>query len=102
MTSTDRRDFDLAASTTAQENFDRVAARLESLVDQRTADVRGAMADYEATGVSADYQACERRWSTVADEVTTIVRTLRRSLTSSDASAQDALRKAQAAVERIG
>lgn len=103
MTSTaDRLDYDTAASTSAQDTFDRVATRLEGLMDQRSADVRDAMSDYEATGVSGDYQACEQRWATVAAEVRGIVQTLRRALTDSDARAQDSLRRAQSAVEAIG
>lgn len=103
MTSTaDRRDYDTAASASAQDSFDRVATRLESLVDQRSADVRDAMSDYEATGVSGDYQSCEQRWTTVATEVRGIVQTLRRALADSDASAQDSLRRARSAVEAIG
>lgn len=103
MTSTaDRRDYDAAASTSAQDNFDRVAARLEGLLDQRGADVRDAMADYEATGVSGDYQSSEQRWATVAAEVRGIVQSLRRALTDSDSSAQASLRRAQSAVDAIG
>lgn len=99
---TDRRDYDTAASTAAQDNFDRVAGRLDGLMDQRSADVRDAMADYEATGVSGDYQAQEQRWATVAAEVRGIVQALRRALTDSDASAQGSLQRAQSAVEAIG
>lgn len=98
---TDRRDFELAASTTAQENFNRVAARLESLIDQRDSDVKTAMSDYEASGVSADYHAKEQRWNTVAGEVRTIIRTLRQALENNDATAQTALSKAKTAVENI-
>ena len=99
---TDRRDYDTDASTAAQDSFDRVAARLDGLMDQRSADVRDAMADYEATGVSGDYQSQEQRWATVAAEVRGIVQALRRALADSDASAQDSLRRAQSAVEAIG
>lgn len=99
---TDRRDFELAASQTAQENFNRVAARLESLIDQRDADVKAAMADYLATGVSEEYAAKEARWNAVAGEVRTIIRTLRGSLEKNDATAQDALGRAKGAVDAIG
>jgi len=98
----DRRDYDEAASQTAQENFNRVASRLESLIDQRDADVKAAMADYEATGVSEDYAAKEARWNSVAQEVRTIIRTLRESLTKTDATAQATLSKAKSAVDAIG
>jgi hypothetical protein len=100
--SADRRDFELAASTTAQENFNRVATRLETLIDQRDSDVKAAMADYEASGVSADYHGKEQRWNTVAGEVRTIIRTLRTSLERNDATAQDSLQRAKSAVDNIG
>ncbi|MFC4629437.1 pore-forming ESAT-6 family protein [Promicromonospora alba] len=98
----DRRDYELGASTEAQENFERVASRLEALIDQRDADVKAAMADYEASGVSEDYRAKEVRWNTVAGEVRGIIRTLRSSLEQNDATAQDAMTRARAAVDSIG
>nr|WP_297426693.1 pore-forming ESAT-6 family protein [uncultured Actinotalea sp.] len=98
----DRRDFDLGASTSAQDNFNAVASRLEALIDQRDRDVKAAMSDYLATGVSEEYAAKEARWNRVATEVRTIIRTLRASLERNDATAQDTLKKAQAAVDAIG
>ncbi|MEU4384688.1 pore-forming ESAT-6 family protein [Promicromonospora sp. NPDC023805] len=98
----DRRDYELGASTETQENFERVASRLEALIDQRDADVKAAMADYEASGVSEDYRAKEVRWNTVAGEVRGIIRTLRGSLEQNDATAQDAMTRARAAVDSIG
>ncbi|EYR63281.1 hypothetical protein N866_01675 [Actinotalea ferrariae CF5-4] len=100
--SIDRRDFELAASAAAQDNFNAVAGRLEALIDQRDRDVKSAMADYLATGVSEEYAAKEARWNRVAAEVRTIIRTLRGSLEKNDATAQDTLRRAQAAVDAIG
>jgi hypothetical protein len=98
----DRRDYDIAASQNAQDNFNRVAAQLEALIDQRDRDVQAAMADYAAEGVSEDYRAKELRWKNAAGEVRGIINTLRSSLERNDESAQDALRKARAAVESIG
>lgn len=100
--SVDRRDYEVAASQTAQDNFNAVAQRLESLIDQRDRDVKAAMADYLADGVSEDYAAKEARWNRVAAEVRTIIRTLRGSLEKNDATAQDALKKAKASVDAIG
>ena len=60
------------------------------------------MADYQASGVSEDYQAKELRWNRVAGEVRTIVRTLRGALEKNDATAQDALKRAKSAVDAIG
>lgn len=99
---TDRRDYDIAASQNAQDNFNRVAAQLEAVIDQHDRDVQAAMADYAAEGVSEDYRAKEVRWKNAAGEVRGIIQTLRSSLERNDESAQDALRKARAAVESIG
>lgn len=98
----DRRDFDGAASQNAQDNFNRVAARLESLIEQRDADVRSAMSDYRADGVSEEYAAKEQRWKNAATGVREIVSTLRRSLEQSDQTAQTTARRAKAAVDDMG
>jgi len=98
----DRRDYDIAASQDAQDNFNRVAARLESLIEQREKDVQAAMADYMADGVSDDYRAKELRWKNAASEVRTIIRSLRSALERNDESATEALRRARSAVENIG
>lgn len=98
----DRRDYNIAASQNAQDNFNRVAAQLEALIDQHDRDVQAAMADYAADGVSEDYRAKEVRWKNAAGEVRGIIQTLRSSLERNDESAQTALSKARAAVESIG
>jgi uncharacterized protein YukE len=102
MNQMDRRSFDVAASGRAQEQFNTTASRLESLIDQRDGDVRTAMADYEAEGVSDSYAGKEMRWHTVAGEVRTIISTLRASLGQNDDSARQAMQRAQAAVDSIG
>ena len=98
----DRRSFDLAASGSAQDLFNTAAGRLEGLIEQRDADVRTAMADYRAEGVSDEYAAKELRWRTVATEVRTIISTLRASLGQNDESARRSMQRAQAAVDAIG
>ena len=98
----DRRDFDIAASQNAQDNFNRVAGLLEALIDRHDRDVNAAMSDYVAEGVSEDYRAKELRWKNAAAEVRGIIHTLRNSLERNDESAQEALRRARAAVESIG
>ncbi|MBF4580737.1 pore-forming ESAT-6 family protein [Frigoribacterium sp. VKM Ac-2530] len=98
---TDRRDYDLAASGNAQDNFNAVAGRLEALITQRDADVKTAMADYQADGSSEEYATKEQRWNRVATEVRTIINTLRTSLQSNDESAQTAMQRAKAAVDGI-
>ncbi|GAA3337208.1 hypothetical protein GCM10017714_03210 [Curtobacterium pusillum] len=98
----DRRDYDVAASQNAQDNFNAVASQLEALIAQRDSDVKAAMADYQADGVSDEYHAKEQRWNTVAGEVKQIIATLRASLQSNDESAQSAISKAKSAVGNIG
>jgi len=75
---------------------------LESLIDQRDADVKAMMADYQADGVSEDYAAKELRWNTVAGEVKQIINTLRTSLSSNDETAQATLARGRSAVQAIG
>lgn len=98
----DRRDYDVAASQSAQDNFNAVASRLEALIDQRDSDVKAAMADYSADGVSEEYRGKEQRWNAAATEVRTIIQTLRTSLSSSDQTAAQTLAKAKSAVDAIG
>lgn len=98
----DRRSFDIGASGEAQANFNRVADRLEALMAQRDADVKQAMAEYQADGVSEEYHAKEQRWNRVAGEVRTIILTLRSALERNDESARTALQKAKNAVDAIG
>jgi len=98
----DRRSWDDGSADTAMENFNRVASQLESLITQRDGDVRRAMADYQADGVSDEYQAKETRWHTVADEVRTIIQTLRSSLEESQGIAATTQATAAQAVANIG
>lgn len=98
---TDRRDYDLSASGNAQDNFNAVANRLETLINQRDTDVKNAMSDYSADGASDEYAGKEQRWNRVATEVRTIINTLRQSLASNDESAQTAMQRAKAAVDNI-
>jgi hypothetical protein len=98
---TDRNDFDIPASQSAQEQFKAVADHLEGLIDQRDADVKRAMADYQADGVSEEYAAKEVRWNKVAGEVKGIIHVLRGSLGSNDETAGNALRRAGSAVASI-
>lgn len=97
----DRRDYDESASGTAQENFNRVANRLESLLNARDSDVKAAMADYDATGVSEEYAGKEARWNAVATEVRTIITAMRESLQQTDSTAQSTLSRAKGIVESI-
>ena len=98
----DRRDYDVSASQSAQDQFNAVAAHLESLIEQRDADVNAAMANYDAEGISEAYAAKEARWHQVGAEVKSIIHTLRSALTSNDETAAQAMQRAQAAVDQVG
>ena len=98
----ERRDFDVAASQNAQDNFNAIASRLEALIDARDRDVKQGLSDYQADGVSEEYAAKELRWNQVGSEVKGIIQTLRSSLASNDESAAQALQQAKSAVNSIG
>ena len=98
----ERRSYSIDASQGAQANFESVASRLESLISQRDTDVRDAMTQYQADGVSEEYRAKETRWNKTVSEVRSIISTLRTSLQTTDESAATALSKASAAVDEMG
>jgi hypothetical protein len=99
--SNDRRSFDTGASQEAQSNLQSVVARLEAVMSQRDADVKQAMADFEADGVSDQYAGKEQRWNAAAAEVRSIIALVRGTLEQNDATAQSALSRARSAVESI-
>jgi uncharacterized protein YukE len=98
----DRRSWDDGAADEAVSNFNGVASQLEALINQRDQDVSKAMADYQADGVSEEYRAKEQRWHQVADQVKTIIQTLRHSLEESGSIASTTQSQAARAVANIG
>ncbi|MDL4772397.1 MULTISPECIES: pore-forming ESAT-6 family protein [Thermomonosporaceae] len=96
-----RRSYDTGASQEAQTNIHAVIARLEALIGQHESDVKAALSDFEATGVSPEYAAKEARWNKAANETREIIRLLKATLASNDQTAQTALGKASAAVAAI-
>ena len=98
----DRNSWDDGASDEAVTNFNQIASRLEALINQRDVDVRKAMSDYQADGVSDEYQAKEQRWNTAATQVRTIIATLRASLEQSASIATQTATNAARAVADIG
>jgi hypothetical protein len=102
MGATDRRSFDTAASAQAQSNINTVANQLEALISQRDAQVKQAMADFAADGVSDEYHAKEVRWNNAASEVRSIITLVRTALARNDDTAASALSQAKAAVAGIG
>jgi hypothetical protein len=102
MANADRRSYDVAASQEAQGNLHTVIAQLEALIGQRDTDVKQAMADFQADGVSDQYHDKERRWNAAAGEVRSIIALVRGTLEQNDATAQSALAQARNAVDAIG
>jgi hypothetical protein len=101
MGTADRRSYDTAASQEAQGNLHTVIARLEALINQRDADVKQAMSDFAADGVSDQYHGKELRWNTAAGEVRSIIGLVRTTLEQNDGTAQTTLSRAKGAVDAI-
>lgn len=99
---TEQRSYDTGASQETQSNFERVASRLEALINLRDGDVKAAMAQFQADGVSDEYHGKETRWNAAAGEVRNIITTIRGSLQTSDEGAQSAQQKAKTAVDNMG
>ncbi len=80
----DRNDYDVSSSQAAQDNFDRHASALEAALARRDQDVKAAMAEYRADGVSDRYQAMEQKWNVAGTEVKGIIKAIRQSLAEND------------------
>ncbi len=94
----DRNDYNVAASEAAQANFESVASLLEAALDRRDADVKAAMADYVADGVSEKYAHLERQWNDAGRQIRQIIATIRQSLADNDDVARRAGAAASAAI----
>jgi uncharacterized protein YukE len=102
MATEDRRSYDTGASGEAQSNIQGVIAQLETVIAERDRQVKAAMADFQADGVSDQYHGVEQRWNSSAQEVRQIITLLRSTLENNDATAQTTLSRARAAVDGIG
>ncbi|TDD85596.1 hypothetical protein E1293_10850 [Actinomadura darangshiensis] len=97
----DRRSYDTGSSGEAQVNIHLILTRLETLIGGRDADVKAALADWEATGVSDEYQGKEAKWLAAAHETREIIRLVKRTLEKNDETAGMTLARARAAVQEI-
>ncbi|GAB1644201.1 pore-forming ESAT-6 family protein [Krasilnikovia sp. MM14-A1259] len=97
----DRRSYDIATSTEAQGNLQGIVARLETLINDRDAAVKAAMADFQADGVSDQYHDKEVQWNRAAAEVRTIISLVRTTLQRNDETAHSTLARAKSAVDGI-
>lgn len=98
----DRNSYDTAASGDAQGNLQSVIARLEQVLNVRDQQVKAAMADFTADGVSDEYHGKEMQWKSSASEVRSIIAMLKNVLSQNDGTAQSTLSKAKSAVGGIG
>lgn len=102
MSGADRRSYDTGASAQAQANLATVIGNLETLINKRDGDVKKAMADFTADGVSDEYHAKEVRWNSAAAQVREIIALVKTVLTKNDTTAGQAQAQAKAAVAGIG
>lgn len=102
MADTGRRSYDTGTSQQVQGDLGSIAARLETVINERDLAVQQAMADFQADGVSDDYAAVERRWNTAATEVKSIITLVKTTLNQNDDAASTALARAKSAVAGIG
>lgn len=98
----DRRSYDIGASSEAQSNIHAVIGRLEQVITDRDRQVKAAMADFQADGVSDSYHDKELRWNRASQEVRNIIQLLKTTLEKNDCTAQQTLSRAKAAVDGIG
>lgn len=96
-----RNSYDTGASEESQTNIHAVMNRLESIIGEHDVDVSKAMSDFEATGVSDEYNEKELKWHNAGNEVREIIRLIRQTLENNDDTAQSALGRAGSAVQSI-
>jgi len=94
--------YDIDASGQVQSNLAGIIGRLESLIAARDSQVKAALSDFSATGVSEEYRAVEARWNGAAQQVREIIALLRSVMEKNDGHAHTALSQASSAVANIG
>ncbi|MFJ2740100.1 pore-forming ESAT-6 family protein [Streptomyces sp. NPDC087440] len=98
----DRNSYDTTASSDTQLNIQAVIGRLEQVISDRDRQVKAAMSDFQADGVSDEYHGKELRWNRASNEVRSIIRLLKSTLEKNDGTAQQTLSRAKTAVDNIG
>jgi hypothetical protein len=97
----DQLGYDTGASGEAQANFAAVAGRLTQLINQHNADVTRAMGDYYAEGVSDEFKGKADRWFKAANQVTSIIGIVQRTMSENDGIGGQGQARAQQAVDSI-
>lgn len=102
MANADRRSYDTGASGEVQGSLGGIIAQLEQVIGDRDRQVKAAMSDFQADGVSDQYHGLEQRWNRSADEVRSIIHLLRSTMDKNDGTAHQTMQRAKAAVDGIG
>jgi hypothetical protein len=100
-TQSEQLGYDTGASGEAQGNFGSVARQLEALINSHNADVRRAMEQYFAEGVSDAFTGKAARWHHAANQVTHIINLVRSTMSENDGIAGTAQARAMGAVDSI-
>ncbi|WP_341393873.1 pore-forming ESAT-6 family protein [Arthrobacter sp. G119Y2] len=100
--SQDRLSYDTDTSSAVQGDIQSIVGRLESLIGEREKAVNSAMSDFQADGVSEDYQAVENRFRNAANETRNIIALVKQTLNLNDQTASSAGSRARGAVQNIG
>lgn len=102
MATQDRLSFDTGVSQQVQGDLDSICGRLEALIGERDREMRTAMSDFQADGVSDEYAQVENRWNRASHEVRAIIALVRRTMAENDSTASTTLGRARNAVASIG
>lgn len=97
-----RISWDTGASAETQGNLQAIIARLEQLIGTHDSDVKAALADFTADGVSDVYSGKEAKWAAAAAQTQQIIDLVKRTMSQNDSTAQTTHSQARAAVEAIG
>jgi hypothetical protein len=97
-----RLSWDSGASSETQGNLQAIIARLEQLIGTHDSDVKAALADFTADGVSDVYSAKEAKWMAAAQQTQQIIDLVKQTMSQNDGTAQQTQSQARAAVEAIG
>lgn len=100
--SQDRLSYDTDTSSAVQGDIQSIVGRLESLMGEREKAVNSAMSDFQADGVSQEYQAVENRFRNAANETRNIIALVKQTLNLNDQTASSAGARARGAVQNIG
>lgn len=93
--------YSRAAMSDAERNVLASAQHLETVINDRRHAVAVAMAQYEATGVSAEYAAKEERWVAAANSVLEVVGTLRTAMNRTNRDTDDACARLRALAQGL-